>query len=160
MYIDIFFFFVFQVEPLPLSHFSNLPHLSCLSHPTLAPVYRSLSDHTMPWWRADIGGMGAIVNHSLSSSICHPLLPIDFFHLRDGGHGLVIWVCCIAICWCQLISFIHRQWQWVSHMKIEILILGYVCFGCKWNWENILHPWECLGTHENSVKLKIYLSWL
>ena len=38
-------------------------------------------------------------------------------------------------------------------------VLGCICFGGKGNPENILHPWGCLDTHENSVKLKINFSW-
>ena len=40
------------------------------------------------------------------------------------------------------------------------LYLGWICFGGKGNWENILLPWGCLDTHENLVKLKINFSWL
>ena len=35
-----------------------------------------------------------------------------------------------------------------------LLLLGYVCFGCNGNWENILHHKKCLVWAENLVNLK------
>ena len=51
---------------------------------------------------------------------------------------IIIIVHLVARLYCSAMDFIRETsiWNW-----------GCICFGCKWNWENILHPDACLDTH-------------
>ena len=72
----------------------------------------------------------------------------SLFHLRELMLFFFFRICLV---WVE--KWNDRKW------REDRRDLGCVCFDYKGNSENILHPWGCLGRHENSVKLKINFSW-